>query len=153
MRRAESEITDQGALEEVLHGADLLFLALRSEPAPYVFPVCFGHDAGTLYVHGARVGTKIDILRNHPVVGFSACAPMTVTGGPAPCAFSAAARSIVGTGRARIVEDDEERLRGLDAIMRHYGVGGPFVYQAGSLARTSVIAIHIDTLHGKSTGQ
>jgi uncharacterized protein len=153
MRRAEREITDQGALEEVLQGADLLYLALRSEPAPYVFPVCFGHDAGMLYVHGAHAGTKIDILRHHPVVGFSACTPMTVTGGPAPCDFSAAARSVVGTGTARIVEDDEERRRALDAIMRHYGVGGPFVYKAGPLARTSVIAIHIDSLHGKSAGQ
>ena len=53
---------------------------------------------------------------------------------------------------ARVVEDEEERRRGLDVIMRHYGVGGPFVYNPGSLARTSVIAIQIDTLHGKSAG-
>jgi len=63
--------------------------------------------------------------------------------------------SVVGTGRARIVDEEEERRRGLDAIMRHYPAAGasPPVYRAESLARTCVIAIHIDTLHGKSVGK
>ncbi len=155
MRRSEREITDRHALEEILHDADLLFLALRDEPAPYVFPVCFGSEGDTLYVHSALVGTKIDLLRAHPIVGFSASTMMTLTTGPTPCDFSAAARTVVGTGRARIVEDGQERLKGLDSIMRHYGPGAAagHAYRPSSLARTCVIAIHVDTLHGKSTGE
>jgi uncharacterized protein len=155
MRRTETEITDQDALDEIIRTAEVLFLALRDELAPYVFPVCFGGDSGTLYVHSALVGTKIDLLRADPIVGFSACTTMTITPGRTPCDFSAAARSVVGTGRARIVEDEEERLRGLDAILRHYdaGAAGKPVYRPGSLARTCVIAIHVDTLHGKATGE
>jgi uncharacterized protein len=155
MRRPEKEITDQKALDEIIQAAQILFLALRDEAAPYVFPVCFGGDSGTLYVHSALVGTKIDLLRSHPIVGFSACTTMTITPGCTPCDFSAAARSVVGTGRARIVEDEEERLKGLDSILRHYDAGAPgkSAYRPGSLARTCVIAIHVDTLHGKTTGE
>jgi nitroimidazol reductase NimA-like FMN-containing flavoprotein (pyridoxamine 5'-phosphate oxidase superfamily) len=155
MRRSEKEITDQEALDGILQGAEVLFLALRDEPAPYVFPVCFGSDAGTMYVHSALVGTKIDLLSAHPVVGFAACTTMTITPGRTPCDFSSAARSVVGTGRARIVEGEEERLKALDLIMRHYGAGenGKSAYQPGLLARTCIIAIHVDTLRGKSTGE
>ena len=155
MRRSEKAITDQEALDGIVQTAEVLFLALQDEPAPYVVPVFFGREGGTLYVHSAVVGPKIDLLRAHPVVGFSACTPITILPGRTPCDFSAAAQSVVGTGRARIVEDEEERRKGLDSIMRHYGTGasGKSAYRHDSLARTAVIAIHVDTLHGKRTGE
>lgn len=155
MRRAGREIIDQAALDDIFRSARILFIALRDEPAPYVLPVCFGVEAETLYVHSALVGTKIDLLRSHPVVGFSACTDMTVTPGAMACDFTSAARSVVGTGRARIVESAEERIRGLDSIMRHYSEGplGKPSYRPDSLSRTCVIAIRIDTLRGKSTGE
>jgi hypothetical protein len=154
MRRAGREITDRAALDDILQSARILFLALRSRPAPYVIPVCFGIEKGTLYVHSALAGTKIDILRLRPVVGFCACTEMTATPGAAACDFSSAARSVVGTGRARIVESEEERIRGLDSIMRHYAdrPDGKASYRPGPLSRTCVIAIRIDTLRGKNTG-
>jgi nitroimidazol reductase NimA-like FMN-containing flavoprotein (pyridoxamine 5'-phosphate oxidase superfamily) len=155
MRRAEREITDRAALDDILLNARILYLALRDAAAPYVIPVCFGIDGGTLYVHSALVGTKIDLLRLDPVVGFCACTDMTVTPGAAACDFSSSARSVVGTGRARIVESEDERIRGLDSIMRHYAEG-PHAkpsYRKGALSRTCVIAVGIDTLHGKTTGR
>jgi len=153
MRRAGREIVDRAALDEILRSAQILYLAMRDEPAPYVIPVCFGFEADTVYVHSALAGTKIDMIRSHPVVGFSACTDMTVVSGPSACDCTSAAMSVVGTGRARIVEDENERLRGLDAIMSHYGSGEPGrnTYRPGPLSRTCVIAIAIDTLRGKST--
>ncbi len=151
MRRQEKEITDRASLDGILRSAPLLTLALRDEPAPYVVPVCFGLDEGTLYIHSALAGTKIDLLRADPVVGFCACADVTVAVGEPACSSGASGRSVVGTG-ARMLQDEAERIRGLDAIMRHYGANAetPAVYRPESLSRTGVIAIHIDTLHGKS---
>ena len=153
MRRAGREIVDRASLDEILRSARILFLALRDEPAPYVIPVCFGLGDDTLYVHSAMAGTKIDLIRSHPVVGFSACTGMTVVPGPSPCDFTSAAKSVVGTGRARIVDLEDERLRALDSIMAHYagGQAGSVAYRAKPLSRTCVIAIRIDTLRGKNT--
>ena len=152
MRRKEKEVTDRAAQERILRAAPILTLALRDEPAPYVVPVCFGLDGETVYVHSALVGTKIDLLEADPVVGFCACADVAVTAAGPACSSGASGRSVIGTGRARVVEDESERRRGLDAIMRHYAAdGGPApVYGPDALARTCVIAIRIDTLHGKS---
>ncbi len=152
MRRHEKAVTERAALEEILRSAPILALALRDEPAPYVIPVCFGLDGETIYVHSALAGTKIDLLRADPVVGFCACTDVSVTAGEPACASTASGRSVVGTGRARIVQDEEERRRGLDAIMRHYqDAAAPNAapsYRPESLSRTAVIAIRIDTLHG-----
>ena len=155
MRQAGREIIGRAALDDVLVSARILFLALRDEPAPYVIPVCFGFEADTLYVHSALAGTKIDLIRSSPVVGFSACTDMSLRPGSAPCDFTAAARSVVGTGRARIVEDEAERIRALDSIMRHYAAGTPGkdAYRPGPLSRTCIIAIRMDTLRGKNTAE
>jgi uncharacterized protein len=151
MRRQEKEVTDRVSLEEILRSSPVLCLALRDRLAPYVVPVCFGHEGDTLYIHSALAGTKIDLLRADPIVGFCACSPVTVASGKTACSSTASGSSVVGTGRARIVTDEADRLRGLDAIMRHYGEQDSRspVYRPESLSRTCVIAVHIDTLHGK----
>jgi hypothetical protein len=166
LRRAEREIAPS-ELDAVFAEAQVLFLSLRDEPAPYVVPVCFGYESGVLYVHSARAGTKMDLLRAHPVVGFSASTNMEIVPGDSACDFGCRAHSVAGTATARIVEDDTGRARGLDAIMRHYaaatpdasadaaarGAPGPVhAYKAGPLARTCVIALRIDTVRGKRTG-
>jgi nitroimidazol reductase NimA-like FMN-containing flavoprotein (pyridoxamine 5'-phosphate oxidase superfamily) len=148
------KITDRAALDGILRSAPILYLALNADPAPYVVPVCFGVEGDRLYVHGAAAGRKIDLIRANPVVGFSACTDVTVRNGDDACSSTVTGASVVGTGRAQIVEDGEERIRGLDAIMRHYRSAGdaPPVYQPKSLARTCVIAIHVATLQGKRKG-
>jgi nitroimidazol reductase NimA-like FMN-containing flavoprotein (pyridoxamine 5'-phosphate oxidase superfamily) len=156
MRRSEREIFDRAHLDEILRKAMVLFLCLRDTRAPYVVPVCFGYENRTLFVHSARSGTKIDILRAHPLVGFSACTDMMVIPGPTACDFTMRAESVAGTGRARILVDDAERARGLDLIMRHYAAGAgdePPFYRPGPLSRTCVIAIGIESLHGKRLGE
>ena len=153
LRRSTREVVDPAEIDAILSEATLLFLALADQPAPYVLPVCFGCADDILYVHSAKEGTKIDLLRGNPSVGFSAATGMDVVAGSAACDFSCTGRSVVGTGTARIVEDDEERRRGLDAIMRHYAAAsGKPSYEKGSFSRTSVIAIHIETLCGKRVG-
>jgi uncharacterized protein len=154
MRRAEREVTDPAALEKILREAPVLFLALRDEPAPYVVPVCFGAENGTIYIHSAAAGTKIDLIARDPMVGFSASTEMRVIPGDAPCRFSSRARSVVGTGRAEILVEEAERRRALDLIMRHYaGDAAPLsAYEPATLARTCVIAVRVQTMRGKRTG-
>jgi len=160
-------ITDRATLTQILQEATILHLALHAEHAPHVVPVCFGVDGNTLYVHGRRTGRKMELLRADPRVGFSACTDVTIIPGASACALTAASRSVVGTARARIVEDEAERIRGLDIIMAHYGdgtggrdavpgaeratVGAPR-YEGASLGRTSVIALQIESMTGKQTG-
>ncbi len=162
MRRAERELSGQAQIDAILDEAPVLYVSLKDEPAPYVVPLCFGRDKDTLYVHSAIDGTKISLLKANPRVGFCASTGMTVVPGAAACAWGSRASSVAGTATARIVEGDEERRRGLDAIMRHYAGAAAGAapqaaetrhqYAAGPLSRTCVIAFRIDTRRAKRTG-
>jgi nitroimidazol reductase NimA-like FMN-containing flavoprotein (pyridoxamine 5'-phosphate oxidase superfamily) len=148
MRNFRNEITDRAEMEEILSRAEVLYLALHDEPAPYVIPLNFGYADGVLWFHGASEGAKLDLIRRDPRVGFSAVADARIVPGAAACDFAAQGRSVVGRGSARIVTDPAERRRGLDALMLHYGARAP-VYRAGSLERTCVLRVDVEELRGK----
>ena len=87
-----------------------------------------------------------------PEVGFCAVAGVEIVAGTMACDFTARTESVVGTGTARIVQDEAERIRGLDLIMSHAGgrqPAGGFDYRPGSLRRTCVLAIDIATITAK----
>ena len=151
MRRAEREIVERAEMEAVFSRADVLSLALCDEPAPYVIPVSFGYEEGTLYVHSAPRGSKLDLIARDPHVGFSAHADYALVRGDAACDFAVRASSVVGTGIARVVTDEREKLRGLNAIMRHYGESRP-VYGQETLARTCLVAIAVQSMRAKRFG-
>ena len=151
MRRGRHEVTDPAGIDAILARATVLCLALHDQPAPYAIPVNFGCDGTTLYVHSAPRGTKIDLLGADARVGFCAWAGDAVVTGKTACDWGARGESVTGTGTARLVTDPAEKLRGLDAIMRHYGADRP-VYKPGVLDRTTVIAIAVESLRGKRLG-
>ncbi|MCX7031284.1 MAG: pyridoxamine 5'-phosphate oxidase family protein [Spirochaetes bacterium] len=148
MRKAKKEITDRAELVEILSRAEVLFLALHDTPAPYVIPLNFAYADGALWFHCALEGTKLDLIRRDPRVGFSAVADARLVTGPAACDFTSTGRSVVGRGTARIVVEPGERRRGLDVLMHHYGMERPN-YRPDSFERTCVVRVAVEELRGK----
>jgi nitroimidazol reductase NimA-like FMN-containing flavoprotein (pyridoxamine 5'-phosphate oxidase superfamily) len=151
MRRREKEILDPAELAQVFDAARTLVLGIADEGAPYLVPLFFGPAGDSLYVHSGPAGTKMELLARSPRVSFAAVEEPVVLPGDASCRFTARSRSVVGYGTLRIVTDEAERTRGLDAIVRHYTPQPP-TYDPGALARTVVLAIDIETVRGKRTG-
>jgi len=148
MRKATKEITDQGEIDDIFARAEVLFLALHDDPAPYVIPLNFAFADGAIWFHCALEGTKLDLIRRDPRVGFSAVAGTRVVPAPAACDSNALGSSVVGRGTARVCTDPDEHRRGLDALMRHYGMEHP-EYRPDSLERTRVVRIDVEELRGK----
>jgi nitroimidazol reductase NimA-like FMN-containing flavoprotein (pyridoxamine 5'-phosphate oxidase superfamily) len=148
MRKAKKEITDRAELEEILSKAEVLYLALHDEPAPYVIPLNFAYADGALWFHCAREGTKLDFIRRDPRVGFSTVADARVVPGAEACDYTARGRSVVGRGTARVVADPDERRRGLDALVRRYGMERPS-YRPDSIERTCVVKVDVEELRGR----
>ena len=57
----------------------------------------------------------------------------------------------MGGGRAHIVEDNEGKLRGLKAIMRHC-TGGEYSFAEDRLHSVLVVRIDIESITGKQSG-
>ena len=65
-----------------------------------------------------------------------------------PCSWGMRYRSVIGFGKAVILADPQEKQRGLDCIMRHYGCG-PTTFSREDLKTVAVIRIAIGSMTGK----
>lgn len=150
MRRHEREIREETEIHEILEKSLVCRLGLYDGRYPYVVPLNYGYRDGRLYFHSAREGRKIDILKNNDRVCIEVDIDSRIVRGDAPCRWAAKYRSVIGFGRARIVDDEAEKKAALDVIMAHYGGQGG-EYDEKSLQRTCVIEVVIENMTGKQS--
>lgn len=93
-----------------------------ADGAPYNVPVHFALLNGKLYVHGLAVGEKVGNLQAHPAVCLTAweMEGLIMPQGQEPCNVNTAYHSVVVKGRARMLEDEGEKLAALGAIVAKY---------------------------------
>ncbi|MDI6711887.1 MAG: pyridoxamine 5'-phosphate oxidase family protein [Anaerosomatales bacterium] len=146
MRREDHRMPGEEA-DALLRRAQVLRLAMADEDGPYVVPLNFGYDGERIYVHGAREGRRLDAIARDPRVCFEVDEGEVVPGA-LPCRYTARFSSVVGYGRARVLETVEDKLRGLEVLMRHYG--GPVEgFDEAVLEKTSVVEIEIESMDAK----
>ena len=148
MRRKEKEITDRAELEGIIRRATVCRLGMADGEQPYVVPLCFGYEDQTFYFHSAREGRKLDILRKNRKVCFELDVDKEIVQGKTACDWSMKFRSVIGFGRATIIEDPEEKIKALDLIMAHYAQG-PFEYREKGLKHALVIKVDVEEMTGK----
>jgi len=149
LRRQDQEITDRAELERILHRAAVCRLGLVDGDRPYIVPVCFGYRENALYVHSALQGYKLDILSRHPEVCFEVEVDVQMLPASKPCAWSVHYASVIGWGRAALLQQAEEKRGALAVLIAHYGDQGPCAFSEEALAKMAVIVITIDHMTGK----
>jgi hypothetical protein len=148
MRRKDKEITDRSAMEAIIAEAQVCHLGLSDGDQPYVVPMHFGYQDGALYLHGALQGRKMEILRQDPKVCAQFDIRMTLMTAENACDWGARFQSVIGFGRAVVLEDPEEKKKGLAIIMAHYS-DKTYDYPDHRIANTAVIQIVFDFMTGK----
>ena len=124
MRRKDREITDTAGILRIVGSAKYLHLGLSDGDCPYIVPLHYGYEFedGQLvfFLHSAKEGHKLDLIRANPNVCVELeCGVEPVSGGDVPCRYGAAFASVIGRGRAEIVTDAQEKIRGLSLLMKH----------------------------------
>lgn len=151
MRRQDRQIDSAEAIEEIIRRARVVYLAMTDRDRPYVLPLSYGYDGTALYLHSAAEGRKLDILHSAPRVCFAISIDHELIRGERPCDWDFRYRSVIGEGTVAFVTDEQEKRRGLDAIVRqHGGEGGD--YPEASLRHTTVLRIDVESLSGKRAG-
>jgi nitroimidazol reductase NimA-like FMN-containing flavoprotein (pyridoxamine 5'-phosphate oxidase superfamily) len=151
MRRKDKKITDTEVIDDIIYRSTVCRLALSETNQPYIVPVCFGYKNRTLYVHSAREGKKVDIIRknNNVCVEFDIDHELVKT--DRACTWGMKYRSVICYGTASFVDDDHEKREALDVIMAHYATGS-FEYNDQKLANSIIIKIEIEIMTGKQSG-
>jgi uncharacterized protein len=149
MRRVEREVADSKAVRAVMEEARVCRIGLCDGGMPYIVPMNFGLGENCVYLHCASEGKKLDIIRRNDRVCFEMDLFRGVILGQSACGCSCRYDSVVGFGRAVIVDDPGEKKTALDRIMEHYGEQAPPAYKPDILAKTTVIRVAIERLTAK----
>lgn len=146
MTRRERQVTDLNEIIKILDKCKFLHLGLVDGDEPYVVPMNYGYtmedEKLTIYLHGATAGRKLDLMRANPKVFFEMDCDVTMFEGVKPCQYGNIYSSIMGRGRAQIVEDVEEKKKGLSILMKTQ-TGKDFTFDDRLVSAVSVIRIEV----------
>ena len=151
MRREEREITDITEIEKVIKKAICCRIGLVDDDEPYVVPVCFGYERNAIYFHGALEGRKAELIKKNSKVCFEIDTDVAVVKSEKPCGWAMKYKSVIGVGRASILENDEEKAQALKLIMQRYSEG-EFNFSNSALDSVLVVRVNIESITGKQSG-
>ena len=122
LTRRERLIEDENIINMILEKSKVLHLGLVDGDEPYVVPMNYGHvfENGklTLWLHGAKTGRKLDVMRKNPKVFISMECDIVPFEGDVACKYGISYYSLMAKGTAVIVEDVEEKKQALSALMK-----------------------------------
>ena len=146
MTKRELQIMDEGQIRAILDTAKVLHLGLCADNEPYVVPMNYGYtmEEGKLvfYLHGALQGKKLDMIRKNPRVFVELDCDRTPFEGEKPCQYGLGYSSVMGRGKAVIVENVEEKMQALTALMKTQ-TGKDFTFNEQLVSIVAVIRIDV----------
>jgi len=150
LRRKDKEITESREIEAVIKKATVCRLGLVDRDESYIVPVNFGYERNAIYFHSALEGRKVELIKRNNKVCFEIDTDVAIEKtDKSNC--SVKYRSVIGRGKACILESNEEKLRGLKTIMRQC-TGGEYSFSEERLDSVLVVEIRIEKITGKQSG-
>lgn len=132
MRRADREVTDPDKIQDIIDRCTCCRIGFNDDGKVYIVPLNFGYskdgNAYVLYFHGAHEGRKIDLIRKNPDAGFEMDTNYLLTKADIACRHSARFQSVIGNGIMEIVEGKEEKIIGLNLVMKQNTGKGDWDY-------------------------
>lgn len=142
---------DRSEIENIIKRAETARIAFCDGDQPYIVPVSFGFEDNSLYFHCAKEGRKIDIIRKNNNVCFEVDIDQEMTIANIACEWGFKYRSVIGFGKACIIDDVEAKKRALNIIMEHY-TDKPYTYKDERVEAVYIVKIEIETMTGKQAG-
>ncbi|MEN8907133.1 MAG: pyridoxamine 5'-phosphate oxidase family protein [Clostridiales bacterium] len=152
MRRKDKEIKEKSTIEKIINEAVVCRIALSDENNPYIVPMNFGYQSNYIYLHSARKGKKIDILKVNNNVCFEVEAQVKVIESENACDWTTSYYSVIGFGKAElIIDDNDEKIKGLNVIMEKYSGNKIHEYSQEKLDKITLIKIYLESISGKKS--
>ena len=154
MRRKDREITDSSSIEAFIAKEKILRIAFYDNGDIYIVPVNYGYinDNGKyrFYFHGAKAGRKYELAKASPKVGFEIDGNYELLKADIACNFSAKFQSIIGTGMLSLVEDNHEKIKGLNTLMKQTTSRHEWNYDDEMLNGVAIFRLDVEKLSCKA---
>jgi len=152
MTKRERQVTDQAHITHILDAGKVLHLGLAVNNEPYVVPMNYGYTFQdgklVLYLHSAVQGKKLDMIRANSRVFFEIDCDLKPFEGRLPCQYGLAYSSIMGCGKAQIVEDVAEKKKAMSILMKTQ-TGQAFSFEDRLVSIVAVIRIDVEEYTAK----
>lgn len=154
MRRSDREITDVKAIEAFIAKEQIMRIAFYDNGEIYIVPVNYGYtnDSGqyAFYFHGAKAGRKYELSKESPNIGFEIDGNYELLEADIACDFSAKFQSVVGTGKISIVDVREEKIKGLNVLMRQTSGKAEWQYSEEMVNAVAVYKVDVNEISCKA---
>ena len=152
MTRREFEVKDPGVIRDILDGSKFLHLGRVDDGMPYVVPMNYGYKMEdgklTLYLHSAVKGYKLDVIAKNPTCCFEMDWGVEPFEGKIPCQYGITYYSLMGRGKAVLVEDVKEKEAAMTLLMKAQ-TGKDFEFNERLVSIVSVIRIDVSEYTAK----
>lgn len=153
MRRKDREVTDRAKIKEIIRDCHCCRLGFYDNGKVYIVPLSFGYEEAdgkdVFYFHAAPEGRKIDLIKSGQSVGFELDTNFALKAGQEACGYTAKFQSIIGTGKVSFIEDEEEKLHGLQCLMQHYTEKTDWEIPAAMLDKIAIFKLEAEELSCK----
>src|SRR5438128_12283211 len=143
---------DRESINQILDEGFICHVGFAVDGQPYVIPTGYARAGDKLFIHGSQASRMLRALTE----GIDTCVTVTLIDGLvlARSAFhhSMNYRSVIIFGRAKLIEDREEKLAALYALSEHMIPGRWKNVRATSeaeLQQTTVLSLSIDEASAK----
>jgi len=147
---AIKNIINNSEIEDIINRSKICHVGMVDNDLPYVLGFNFGYENQTIYLHCAKEGKKINILRknNNVCVEFDIDHDFFSRHENVACSWRMRYRSVLAYGKAIFVENYEEKIEGLKIFMKHYSYK-KFEFSLPSVNNIEIIKIKIDNVTGR----
>ncbi len=152
MRKKNREVPKE-EIAQIIDQCTVCRVAFADENIPYIVPMNFGYtlqqDGLTLYFHCANEGKKLDILAKNNNVCFEMdCSHELITGDTA-CDYTFAFESVIGNGTIECINTRDEKIEGLNILMRKYSDAPTFQYNENHVNAVTILKLTVTEYAGK----
>lgn len=148
MRRGKQQLTREECEQILRESTSGVLSIMGDEGYPYGVPLSYAYHEGALIFHSAATGHKVDAILANP----KACFTVIDRDQVVPPEYTTYFRSVIAFGKARIVNDPDEKARLLRTLGNRYWPDHPAELEkeiAPRLNHMHVIMFRIEHLTGK----
>lgn len=157
MRRSDREVTDFNEIVDIINRCDCIRLGFNTSSSAYILPLNFGYEIADnklfLFFHSATEGYKTTLIKDGAEVSFECDTSHKLQYIKEKGYCTMTYESVMGKGKLHILIKDDEKIRALDLLMKHYHPADetvfckinnmPITFNPSALNRTMVYSLEV----------
>ncbi len=153
MRRKDKEVKTFDTILDIITKSNIIRIAINDGEYPYIIPFNYGYYENSFFIHSAKKGKKIDLLKINNKVGFEIDFLNQIITHEISCEWTTKYQSIIGSGTIEIQDSLDDIISGLDIIMKHHGKEGENRYNEANLKNIVILKLSPISMTAKQSGE